>query len=83
MLKTTSGAIKAVGTEAFADGADELHKTKGVSEGAVSWLETARNAATRYLGGDDRIKEALELAEERSSGDVGGAARRFQFGVRG
>ena len=38
----------------------------------MSWLETARNAATRYLGGSDRVKEALELAEERSPGDIGG-----------
>ena len=75
MLKITSGAAKAVGT----DGADELHKTKGVSEGAVSWLETARIAATRYLGGGDRVEEALELPEDDDSADFVGAVRRLHF----
>ena len=48
MLKITSGAAKAVGTEAFADGADELHKTKGVSEGGDVGASTANTPALVY-----------------------------------
>jgi hypothetical protein len=50
VLKTTSGAAKAVDTEASASGvADELHKTKGVSEGASRDVVGASTGALRRL----------------------------------
>ncbi len=49
-LKTTSGAAKADDTEFSASGdADELHKTKGVSEGASGDVVGASTGAPRRL----------------------------------
>ena len=47
-LKTTSGAAKAVDTETSASGvADELHKTKGVSEGSGDVVGASTGALRR------------------------------------
>ena len=69
VLKTTSGAAKAIDTEASA-----------------SWLETARVAATRFLGGDvggagRRLYFGSRYRERkrRSSASI---ARRRRRGVR-
>ena len=47
-LKTTSGAAKALDTETSASGvADELHKTKGVSEGSGDVVGASTGALRR------------------------------------
>ena len=48
VLKTTSGAAKAIDTEFSASGvADELHKTKGVSEGSGDVVGASTGAFRR------------------------------------
>ncbi len=49
VLKTTSSAAKAIDTEFSASVADELHKTKGVSEGASGDVVGASTGASRRL----------------------------------